>query len=302
MLRRAVTSLLTQDFEGWELILTDDEEHPGDTAVFGQALALADPRVRFDRNPGPRGQAGNLNHAMALARAPWIKPLYDDDVLEPGCLSAMLDATRHSSNAAIVRCLAHRVGPGPARLPDRRGRRASVEELDPDLAPLAMYLQDLDIGVPTQVLVRSSLVHAGAFMPQPGEFVTGVDVLWYLRLLRSGSLVLLNRPLVRHCQDGHETVTSRTGEAEFFGECERLREILLPFIDPTQRPPPLATVRQMLRLIRALRNLREGRPASGCLRALSCWRPGAWALAARWILRRAWPGRFEAVERRILVP
>lgn len=302
LLRRAITSLLVQDFQDWELVISDDEPEPGEAGSFAGALALADRRVRYVRNPGPRGQSGNLNYCMSQARAAWIKPLYDDDALEAGCLSAMLDAARHSAGAAIVRCLADRVGLGPRRFPERRGRRARVEELDPEVAPLAMYIQDLDIGVPTQVLVRSGLVRAGAVMPAEGDFVIGVDVLWYIRLLRGGSLVMLNEPLVRHYQGGHETVTSRASEAEFFLECDRTREVLLPFIEPSQRPPPLATVRQMLRLIRALRNFRDGRPLAAGGLAIGCWRPRAWVLAARWFLRRAWPGRFEAVPRRVLVP
>ena len=49
---------------------------------FADRVAAIDPRVRVTANPGPHGQAANINHAMSLARGEWIKPLHDDDELD----------------------------------------------------------------------------------------------------------------------------------------------------------------------------------------------------------------------------
>lgn len=301
MLARAIESVLAQDFSGWELIISDDESPAGAAREIAEAYARRDPRIAVSANPGPKGQSGNMNAALSLARGRWIKPLHDDDVLEPSCLSRMLNAAGRGPNAAIVSCLARKVENGKCRTPQARGRRASVEELDTSSAYLAMYLADLDIGVPTQVLVRASAVRAAGPFPSHPAITTGVDVLWYIDLLRHGSIVMLNETLVRHHQDGHDTITSRTSESEFYRECAMLREVLLPAIDADEAPS-LAEVRQMIRLIRAMWCTYRGRPFRGAALASTCWRPVSWYLAVRWLLRRSFPGVFEAVPRRVLAP
>jgi len=301
MLARAIESAIAQDFIDWELIVSDDESPAGAAREIAEAYARRDPRITVTANTGPRGQSGNMNATLALARGRWIKPLHDDDVLEPACLSRMLSAAGRGPNAAIVCCLARKVESGRARAPVPRGRRASVEELDTADAYLAMYLADLDIGVPTQVLVRASAARAAGPFPSHPAITTGVDVLWYIDLLRHGSIVMLNEILVRHHQDGHDTVTSRTTEADFYRECAVLREVLLPAIDADEAPS-LAQVRQMIRLIRAMWRTHRGRPFHGAALAATCWRPTSWYLATRWLLRRAYPGVFEAVPRRVLAP
>lgn len=299
LLRRAVESVRAQNFERWELIVSDDETTPGASREFANHVAAVDPRVRVTANPGPHGQAANINHAMSLARGEWIKPLHDDDELDPGCLGSLIDAVRRSPDAALVQCLARKVDDRGRRRDDTPGRRARVEEMTGRSACLSMYLQDLDIGVPTQVMVRARHVHAGACFPTHSEITTGIDVLWYIDLLSRGALVLLNEPLVVHRLDGHATATSALGEDGFFHECELLREVMRPMIE-SDNPPSLESVRQMLRLIRAAWNVHRGHVPRGVAIAATCWSPVSWWLAARWALRRAFPGMFEAVPRRVL--
>jgi len=299
LLRRAVKSVLAQRFEDWELIVSDDEAEPGEAWKYVADLGSRDRRVRVVTNTGTRGQAGNTNNAMRLVRSEWIKPLHDDDEMEPDCLGSMLDAGRRSGSAAIVQCLTRRIDDRGRCRDDTPGRRARIEEMTGRSACLSMYLQDLDIGVPTQMMVRARHVHAGAHFPTHGEITTATDVLWYIDLLARGGLVLLNERLVVHRLDGHATATSELGEAGFFRECELLRDVLLPIVEQ-DHPPSAESVRQMLKLIRALWNVHRGRVFHGIAIAATCWNPFAWLLATRWALRRTFPGMFEAVPRRAL--
>ncbi len=292
--------MLGQRFQGWELVISDDEPTPSESWEYAAGVAARDPRVRVVSNPGPHGQAGNINHAMRAARGEWIKPLHDDDELEPECLAAMIDAGNRSSVASIVQCLARKVDDLGRRRDEAPGKRARVEEMSGRSACLSMYLQDLDIGVPTQVMVRASHVHGGVWFPTHSRITTGIDVLWYLDLLSRGGIVLLNEPLIVHRLDGHATATSNLGEEGFFHECELLRETMRPMIQG-DNPPSLESVRQMLRLIRAAWNVHRGRVFQGAAIAATCWSPLGWWLATRWALRRAFPGTFEAVPRRVLV-
>jgi len=299
LLRRAVESVLAQRFQEWELIVSDDEAEPGEAWTSMANIASRDRRVRIVTNAGTHGQAGNTNNAMSLARGEWIKPLHDDDEMEADCLGAMLDAARRSDSAAIVQCLTRKIDDRGRRRDDTPGRRARIEEMTGRSACLSMYLQDLDIGVPTQMLVRTKYVHAGALFPTHRAITTAIDVLWYIDLLARGGLVLLNERLVVHRRDGHATATSELGEAGFFSECELLRDVLLPIVEQ-DHPPSVESVRQMLRLIRAGWNVHRGRVFRGLAIAVTCWNPFVWWLAARWAARRAFPGMFEAVPRRVL--
>jgi hypothetical protein len=54
---------------------------------------------------------------------------------------------------------------------------------------------------------------------------------------------------------------------------------------------------QSVRLIRALHRLSRRKPVDAARLAATAWHPQAWYLALRWLLRRAFPGRFELVSR-----
>lgn len=297
MLVRAAESVLEQGFDSFEIIISDDDPVPGAGWHAARRLARLDRRVRVTRNPGPRGQVHNANHALALARGRWIKPLWDDDVLRPGALAALVHAAESAPGTALAACLADHYCRGRRRRRESRGGRAPVERLSGRDALLAMYLQDIEIGIPSQVLVRGDIVAAGVRLRRACGIETGVDLWWYARLLRHGALVLVNRALVERHQ-GHATITSRTTRDRFFTEQDRLRAMyrsLMPGAGGAV--PPVQTARALDRLIHAAVDLRAGRPLHAAARAAGVRDTRAWALAARWALRRAFPGWFELVPR-----
>jgi glycosyltransferase involved in cell wall biosynthesis len=299
LLKRAVASVQAQTLADWELIISDDEDPMGETWTYLLRLAAEDPRVRICRNPGPQGQSGNVNNGLRRARAPWIKILYDDDVLRPGCLETLLGAVHGDRSVAIATCLCDRYGSG--RLANRhpQGRRARIERVPQSIVHLAMYLQDVDIGIPTQTMVNRACIDEGILFEDYRGLVSGVDTWWFARLLRYGDLVIVNEALVEQHQGQHATVTSSIGEAALDAEFQTLRELILPLIDPRLDPPPLHVANQSLRLIRALHRLAIRRPRDAFRLAATARHPQAWYLAARWLLRRSFPSRFEIVPREI---
>ncbi|MCB9838735.1 MAG: glycosyltransferase family 2 protein [Phycisphaeraceae bacterium] len=298
LLERALRSVKSQTFNGWELIVSDDDPGRDETARVVRRVFADDARVRLIGNVGEHGQAGNVNNGLLAARGQWIKPLFDDDALKPGALEAMLGAAALCPRAALVRCLTERVINGRSRGCERRGRRATVELIRQREAHLAMYLQDLDIGTPTAVLVNRRVIDSGVLFDAPEGISSSVDGWWFIRALRHGDLVLVNSPLVEMHQGGHGTVTSDTGDDERYAQFELLRKWLAPMIRPDNSPPPsVESAQAMIRLIRATRDAARGRPIVGLRRALAERDPVAWRLTLRWALRRAAPGRFEAVER-----
>ncbi len=297
LLRRAVASVHAQTFEDWELIITDDEDPPGEAWAYLQSLAAADARVQIARNPGPHGQSGNVNHGLRLARAAWIKILYDDDVLHPRCLEALLAAVDGDRSIAIATCLADRYREGSATLSDSGGARVRIERLPRTSAQYAMYIQDVDIWIPTQALVNRDCIDQGVFLEDVDGLVSCVDAWWFARLLQHGDLLIVNETLADQYQGEHATVTNSLDDPALDAEFEALRRLMLPLIDPALRPPPIHVANQSVRLIRALHRLSRRKPGDALRLAATAWHPQAWYLAARWLLRRGFPGRFEMVPR-----
>lgn len=297
MLAHAVESVLAQTETRWELIISDDEAHPGAGRSTAESYAAADPRVRVVANDGPHGQCGNLNNAMGHARAEWIKPLYDDDALRPDCLRIMLNAVTARPGVVLARCLAdHYEGRRPRRV-HRLGALPALQRLDSASARLAMLLQDVEIGMPTQVLVRAATVRGGVLMQAPHGLVIGVDWWWFARLLEHGDLMLVNRALVEEHQGDHATVTSTASRAFLYEEMRRLRRDILPLVPAPARPPDSSAAEAIVSLVEAAAEARAGRLVSALRRAASVRSARGWALTARLLLRRLFPGRFELIPR-----
>lgn len=97
--RDAVTSILTQSFKNYELILIDDASSDGSLDIL---RSLDDPRIRIERNDVNLGLAGTHNRGLDLARGRYIAMLDHDDWSEPERLAeqvAFLD--RHDDHVLV---------------------------------------------------------------------------------------------------------------------------------------------------------------------------------------------------------
>ena len=303
MLRRAVASVQAQTFSNWELIVSDDEDPPGPTWNYLQELAAAEPRVRIARNPGPHGQIGNNNFVMRMARAEWVKPLFDDDTLKPNCLERFMAAVEGRPNVVLAHCLTDRwVNDRPSRN-DRKGRRATLELVPQAGALLAMYIQDIELNIPTQVMIRRSVIDRGVLWERLEVVYSGNDTWWYARVLQHGDLLMINESLVDQYW-GHETGTTfvQKNPELFDRELSILRERYGSLVPAEVPKPPLPTVLQQLRVMRGLLRLRDGRPMEAMRMLAGVWSPHAWGMALRWMLRQYFPGRFQKVPRQVLRP
>jgi glycosyltransferase involved in cell wall biosynthesis len=85
---RAVRSVLAQDHQELEVIVSDDAS-PDDTAAAIEAIG--DPRVRFTRQPVNLGHAANYDWVLRQARGEYFMWLADDDHLGPGYVRRCLE-------------------------------------------------------------------------------------------------------------------------------------------------------------------------------------------------------------------
>ena len=263
-----------------------------------------EPRVRAERNPGERGQVGNNNFAMTLARGEWIKPLFDDDAFKPHCLERFIDAIEASPGAGTVRCLADLYEHDTVIREGLAGTLPRLERLESDEARLAMYVQDFEIGTPIQAMIRRDLVQGrGVWWEKEPGLTSAVDTWWLFRLLEHGPLLLLNEPLVdQHW--GHETGTTLVQRDPTVLDRDnfRLRELMHPRIPPELDPPSVAVTQGQVRLMRAALRLRDRRPLDAARLIAGAWRPASWRLAVNWARRQRRPGATPLVPREEIWP
>ena len=91
-LRAAISSVLSQDYEDFELIVVDDGSSDDSAAI---VHAVGDPRIVYHRNARNLGQTPSLNVGLRMARGDYIARIDTDDEYLPGKLGmqlAFLDA------------------------------------------------------------------------------------------------------------------------------------------------------------------------------------------------------------------
>lgn len=101
LLTRAVNSVLSQDFENFELIVVDDAS-TDDTAAYLKSVAASDPRVSVITQTNARGAPAARNRAIHAARGEFVTGLDDDDYFAVDRLSAFIRGWQDFAARGIV--------------------------------------------------------------------------------------------------------------------------------------------------------------------------------------------------------
>ena len=88
LLKEALTSILAQDFNDFEVLVGND--YQGDVLT-RELLGITDPRIRFINHPHNLREVGNMNALLAAASGRYFTWLFDDDLYEPGFLQVAHD-------------------------------------------------------------------------------------------------------------------------------------------------------------------------------------------------------------------
>jgi glycosyltransferase involved in cell wall biosynthesis len=96
---RAIESVLTQSFQDFELIITDDASTDDSVAVI---RSYDDPRISLEVHSENRGTAVAKNAALARARGAYLAFLNSDDAFLPGKLELQLDFMRANPEIAAL--------------------------------------------------------------------------------------------------------------------------------------------------------------------------------------------------------
>ena len=101
---RAIESVLSQDFQDWELVVVGDKTPDNTSEV---VAAFKDPRIQFHNMPehaGDRGSATKNYGIRNFARGACIAYLDDDDRYKPKFLSTMIGYMTSHPDVQIAYC------------------------------------------------------------------------------------------------------------------------------------------------------------------------------------------------------
>lgn len=100
-LREALDSLVTQTFEDFELVISDNGSSDG-TEEICRAYAAKDRRIRYYRHDQNRGATWNFNQVFALSRGEYFKWASYDDLCDPTLLSRCVEVL--DADPSVVLC------------------------------------------------------------------------------------------------------------------------------------------------------------------------------------------------------
>lgn len=197
----AIDSVLAQDYEDFELVVSDDASSDGTPAVCAR---YADPRFRAVRSEERLGQAGNWNRCLELARGDYVIVLHADDELLPGYLQRAAGVLDAHEDVGLVHCAVEHIDAGGAGLHVQRLFDADV--VDRDGAVLRRLLLEGCVINPAGVMARrEAFAGAGAFTDR---IVWGVDWHMWIRIALRWPVAYLAEPLARYREHGHSGTTS----------------------------------------------------------------------------------------------
>lgn len=221
--REALNSALSQDYPSLEIVIGDDSL----SGVIGHEVSSASLKttipIRYSKNTPGLGELKNLESLIRQAHGEYIKILYDDDVIEPTCTSALVNAIEI---------------PGVILATSRRRRINEVgETLDDILATIPPVAEDAIlngndivsfacdnsfnfIGEPSIILCRResllTLMDAsdGLVLLNGYEMTYFGDVSIYMKMLQKGHLAYLVQPLSAFRLSSEQSTNDALGTPE----------------------------------------------------------------------------------------
>lgn len=131
----AFASARAQTLADLEIVVCDDS--PG-TRIGEVVAEVADPRVRYVRNPSNLGFAANFTQCFRLARGRYVKFLNDDDRLRPRCCEALAGVLE--ANRAVALATSRRI------VIDAEGRPAPDLAATTPVSHVAALMRGVELG------------------------------------------------------------------------------------------------------------------------------------------------------------
>jgi glycosyltransferase involved in cell wall biosynthesis len=186
----AIDSILAQSCRDFELLIADDGSEDGSAEIAAE-YAGRDPRIVYWKNEKRQGLFGNYNACQQRARARYIKPFAQDDLLQPDALATMVGVLENEPQVALVSSAREIIDDAGAirelKQPIAKDFRAAGRQV------IQFHLIGLNnwVGEPSTVMFRAD--HAGQGFD--ASYYHYGDIEYWFRILRHGDFFYFSRPL-----------------------------------------------------------------------------------------------------------
>jgi glycosyltransferase involved in cell wall biosynthesis len=236
-LAECLDSVLAQDFDSFEIVISDDCSTDG-TGKIIERYAAADGRIRWWRNETNLRQAGNLNLCLRAARGEFIKFVFaDDKLLKPFALRRLAGLLQADDSIALATSASWVIDARSELLESRQNFPRSVVWEGGQMMAHCLAVDGNAIGEPSLTMFRRAQAERG-FDPR---FLQGIDLEMWFHLLEQGRCAFVAEPLAawRRHEAQQTALTRRTGA------CADEHLLLLQTYYPRPRLQAFAS-RQML--------------------------------------------------------
>ncbi|MDD7942862.1 glycosyltransferase family 2 protein [Actinomycetospora lutea] len=192
---RTIDSVLAQTLTDFELVVLDNASTDGSGEV---VAAYTDPRIRLVRNETTVPMTENFNLAVGLARAPLVKLLNADDLIEPDALERQVAVMEADPGVTVVSCRHHVVDDDDRIVArDRALRTADLVGRQDRAAVVRRVVRHggNPVGVPGNMLFRRQAFDAVGGFPEGEPFA--IDVALAVLLTDQGAFHGIPETLAR---------------------------------------------------------------------------------------------------------
>jgi len=216
MVAEAIQSALRQTYQHLEIWVVDNCS-TDETEQVVKSFMSRDPRLHYLRQVENIGMPGNFNTCLASARGEFVLILCSDDILDAGCVTALVSALVASPTSVLAACARTFVD---ARLQPLKVVRARTKrEVIGGLVVIRNCIaRGNRIGEPSAVLFRKNAASRG-FDSHYSQFL---DLEMWIHLLTKGSAVFLPEALCQIRQHSEQLTISNFRSGRLIEEKRRL--------------------------------------------------------------------------------
>ena len=223
-LHECIASVLRQHFTSFELLIADDASTDRSREIIH---GFADSRIRFFERNENVGLFANLNRLVEEARAPLVRFLGQDDVLEPDCLEREVAFFDAHPNVGISFCKTRRINEAGAEI--GKGALGDLPEvMKPQLSLQHFFYHGCIPGNISTVCVKRDCFEEFGYFDE--SYAVAGDYEMWVRISRQRDFGVIHRHLVQLRLHARQLSRALPSRIAFIEEHRKIRASLLPHL------------------------------------------------------------------------